>query len=95
MELNNNLIELNEIINMYESIEDQHTHEILISYMMDKINKLVCTLDEKYYKHVIKNKNINELTNIREKSIVSTQNTIRDFFPYMMLHIMNQITNNE
>ena len=95
MELNNNLTDLNEIIDMYDSIEDEYTKEILTAYLYDKINKLVCTLDEKYYKHVIKNKSINELTNIREKSIVFTENTIRDFFPFMMLHTMNQITDNE
>ena len=82
--------ELKEIVNLYENIKDENKRKHMISFMNKKIEKLTNTLDSKYLKNIIQNKQIYELEHIREKSITTCHRTLQDFFPFLLIHMMNQ-----
>ena len=82
--------ELREIVNLYENIKDEKKRTHMVSFMNKKIEKLTNTLDSKYLKNIIQNKQIYELEHVREKSITTCHRTLKDFFPFMLIHLMNQ-----
>ena len=57
------------------------------------IANLISKYEYMYYKYVIKNKKLNKMSCENEKHIAIVQSALKTFFPYILAHNINMMSN--
>ena len=89
--LENKLNNIREIFNAIDNIKNPEKKKLLIFKIIKDLDNLNNKFEYLYYKYYIKNKKINNLKNEYDKYISMSQNTINNFFPFMIYYNVLQL----
>lgn len=83
------LDEINILLTTNQNNKKKRLHAKFISDIANLISKN----EYMYYKYIIKNKSLSKLSNEHERQIAIVQSSLKTFFPYILAHNVEMISN--
>lgn len=81
---------INNLKNLFDSIEDGDKKTVLNRMFMKNIEGFVNKMEEVYYKKIIRNKSITRLKTYQEIEIERTHKTMHQFLPFIVAYNLGQ-----